>query len=64
MTKIKVRHGESLDQALRRFNKEVLKSGIIQEAKDREHYVKPSEVKRQKNKELKRKLYFERNNNN
>jgi len=31
MTKIKVRHGESLDQALRRFNKEVLKSGIIQE---------------------------------
>lgn len=61
MTKIKVRHGESLDQALRRFNKEVLKSGIIQEAKDREHYVKPSEVKRQKNKELKRKLYFERN---
>jgi len=60
MTKIKVRHGESLDQALRRFNKEVLKSGIIQEAKDREHYVKPSEVKRQKNKELKRKLYFER----
>ncbi len=64
MTKIKVRHGESLDQALRRFNKEVLKSGIIQEAKDREHYVKPSEVKRQKNKELKRKLYFERNNSN
>ncbi len=63
MTKIKVRHGESLDQALRRFNKEVLKSGIIQEAKDREHYVKPSEVKRQKNKELKRKLYFERNKN-
>ena len=58
MTKIKVRHGESLDQALRRFNKEVLKSGIIQEAKDREHYVKPSEVKRQKNKELKRKLYY------
>ncbi|MBW6441509.1 30S ribosomal protein S21 [Patescibacteria group bacterium] len=60
MTKIKVRHGESLDQALRRFNKEVLKSGVIQEAKDREHYVKPSEVKRKKNKELKRKMYFER----
>ena len=61
MTKIKVRHGESLDQALRRFNKEVLKSGLIQEVKDREHYVKPSEVKRKKNKELKRKMYFERN---
>ena len=61
MTKIKVRHGESLDQALRRFNKEVLRAGIIQEAKDREHYVKPSEAKRKKSKELKRKLYFERN---
>lgn len=61
MTKIKVRHGESLDQALRRFNKEVLKSGIIQEMKDREHYSKPSEIKRQKNKELKRKFYLERN---
>lgn len=61
MTKIKVRHGESLDQALRRFNKEVLRSGIIQEVKDREHYLKPSEVKRKKSKELKRKFYFERN---
>ncbi len=60
MTKVKVRHGESLDQALRRFNKEVLKAGIIQEARDREHYVKPSEVKRKRGKELKRKLYFER----
>ena len=61
MTKIKVRHGESLDQALRRFNKEVLKAGIIQEVRDREHYVKPSEVKRKKSKELKRRFHFERN---
>ena len=60
MTKIKVRHGESLDQALRRFNKEVLKSGVIQEARDREHYVKPSEAKRKQKKELKRKIYYER----
>lgn len=60
MTKIKVRHGESLDQALRRFNKEVLKAGILQELKDREHYVKPSEVRRKKSKELKRRIHFER----
>lgn len=60
MTKIKVRHGESLDQALRRFNKEVQRTGILQEVRDREHYVKPSEVKRMKNKELKRKFKFER----
>jgi len=60
MTKIKVRHGESLDQALRRFNKEVQRSGVLQEARDRAHYVKPSEVKREKNKQLKRKFKFER----
>lgn len=61
MTKVKVRHGESLDQALRRFNKEVLKAGILQELKDREHYEKPSEVRRKKSKELKRRFHFERN---
>lgn len=60
MTKIKVRIGESLDQALRRFNKEVLRAGILQEIKDREHYRKPSELKRQKAKDLAKKLYFER----
>lgn len=62
MTKIKVRHGESLEQALRRFNKEVLRAGILQELRDREHYKKPSEIKRQKNKELVRKFYFEKIN--
>ena len=61
MTKVKVRHGESLDQALRRFNKEVLRAGILQELKDREHYVKPSEIKRRKYKELKRRFHLEKN---
>jgi len=60
MTKVKVRHGESLDQALRRFNKEVQRAGILQELRDREHYQKPSELKRQKNKELQRKFKYER----
>lgn len=60
MTKIKVRHGESLEQALRRFNKEVQKAGILQEIKDRERYRKPSEIKRQKAKETAKKIYLER----
>jgi len=62
MTKIKVRNGESLEQALRRFNKEVLRAGILQELRDREYYKKRSEVKREKNKELARKFKFERAN--
>jgi small subunit ribosomal protein S21 len=60
MTKIKVRHGESLDQALRRFNKEVLKAGILKELKRRERYKKPSEVRAEKQKEKARKIYLER----
>ena len=60
MTKIKVRNGESLEQALRRFNREVQRSGILQEVRDRENYRKPSELKRQKAKELARKIYLEK----
>jgi len=56
MTKIKVRHGESLEQALRRFNREVLKAGILKELKRRERFEKPSEVKRMKKKEKIRKI--------
>jgi small subunit ribosomal protein S21 len=60
MTKIKIRNGESLEQALRRFTREVQKSGLLDEVKDRAHYRKPSELKRQKSKELERKFKFEK----
>lgn len=60
MTKVKVRKGESLEQALRRFNREVYKARILQEVKERERYVKPSEIKRQNKKRLARKIYYEK----
>ncbi|OGC46312.1 30S ribosomal protein S21 [candidate division WWE3 bacterium RBG_19FT_COMBO_34_6] len=60
MTKIKVRKGESLEQALRRFNREVHRARILQEVKDRERYRKPSEIRRQKRKELARRIFLER----
>ncbi len=59
MTKIKVRNGESLEQALRRFNREVLRAGILQEARDRERYQKPSELKRAKAKDLAHRIYLD-----
>ena len=62
MTKVKVRKGESLEQALRRFNREVHRARILQEVRDRERYVKPSEVRRQNKKKLARKIYYEKNN--
>ena len=50
MPKTTVRENETLDDALRRFKRQVNKAGIIQEAKKREFYLKPG---------LKRKLKAE-----
>ena len=41
MPKIVVRDNESLDEALRRFKRQVNKACIIQEARKREFYLKP-----------------------
>lgn len=59
MVRIKVRNGESLEQALRRFNKKVSQAQIIKEALTRKEYEKPSQTKRRKNKEKARKIYLE-----
>lgn len=63
MAKVKVRHGESLEQALRRFNREVLKEGILKELRRRERYQKPSEVRAEKMKEKARKIYLDNKRN-
>ena len=46
MTKVVIRDGESLDAALRRFKKDLAKSGVLRDARRHEHYEKPSEKKR------------------
>jgi len=40
------RRNESPERLVKRFNKKVKKMGIIDEAKDRRYYTKPSEKKR------------------
>jgi len=60
MVRIKVRHGESLEQALRRFNKKVIDAEIIKEAVSRSRFEKPSEKKRRKEKEKRRIIALER----
>ena len=40
------RRNESPERLVKRFNKKVKKMGIIDEAKERRHYIKPSEEKR------------------
>lgn len=48
MPGVKVRDGESFEQALRRFKKSVEKAGILSEMRKREHYEKPSVEKKRK----------------
>ena len=55
MTTVIRRDNESLEDALRRFKREVSKVGTLREARRREHYEKPSEVKKMKKAARKRK---------
>ena len=45
MPRVEVKDMESLDDALRRFKRQVSRSGTLAEARKREYYVKPG-VKR------------------
>ncbi len=57
MSQVRIKENESLDNALRRFKRQTAKDGVIQEARKREHYEKPS-VKRKKKSEAARKRKF------
>lgn len=54
MAEVKIGKNESLDNALRRFKRQCQRSGILAEARRREHYEKPS-VRRKKKSEAARK---------
>ncbi|MCF6192458.1 MAG: 30S ribosomal protein S21 [Candidatus Hydrothermae bacterium] len=43
MTGVRLREGESFDSLIKRFRKVVARDGIIQEAKKKSVYEKPSE---------------------
>ena len=57
MAEIKVKEGETLDSALRRFKRATARSGVLTELRKREHYEKPS-VKRKKKSEAARKRKY------
>ncbi len=50
MAKTVVRENESIEDALRRFKRDVSRSGTLAEARKREYYVKPSISKKIKQK--------------
>lgn len=57
MAEIRIRENESLDSALRRFKRDLAKSGVLAEVKKRKHYEKPG-VKRRKKAEAARKRKY------
>ena len=50
----KNRNVEGFDQLLRRFKKQCENAGIVQEVRDRQHFLKPNAIKNQKNQDQKR----------
>lgn len=48
MSKVVVKNNEDLDDALRRFKRQVSRSGTLAEARKREYYVKPTVKRREK----------------
>ena len=54
MAEVRLHDGESLENALRRFKRQVLQEDIIKETKRRSYYLKPGQKKRLKS-ELARK---------
>jgi len=60
LPKIVVQPGMSLEDALKRFNNDVKKSGNLKELRKHEHYSKPGVQKREKIKEAKRNSFKKR----
>ena len=51
---IYVRRGDSVDRAIRRFNKRVKKSGVLEDFIKRKFYEKPSAIRNRRNRLRKR----------
>ncbi|MCA6079285.1 30S ribosomal protein S21 [Candidatus Endomicrobiellum agilis] len=56
MVNVKVREGESIEEAIRRFKRECERNGVMQEIKKREFYKTPSVLKKERLAETKRKI--------
>ena len=57
MAKVIVKENEALDDALRRFKRQVSRNGTLLEARKREYYLKPGLRRKQKSELARRKSY-------
>ncbi len=56
MAQVQVRPNEPLDSALKRFKKALQQTGVLKEAREHEHYEKPSDKKRKAEAARRRKM--------
>ena len=56
MVFVKAQPGDSSDSLIRKFTRKVLSEGLLQDLKKREFYQKPAEVRKEKKRELVRRL--------
>ena len=54
MSEVRVNENETLESALRRFKRKCARAGVLAEIRKREHYEKPSEIKKRKKAEMAR----------
>ena len=57
MPKTVVRENETIEDTLKRFKRDVSRNGTLQEARKREHYLKPSDIKKMKKRAAKKSQY-------
>jgi len=63
MVVVKKKKGESEDRLIARFKKEVLDSGILQEARERSRYKTPSEKRKEQKARIKHLIELEKKRN-
>lgn len=56
MVYVKAQPGDTSDSLIRKFTRKVLSEGILQDLKKREFYQKPAELRKEKKKEIARKI--------
>lgn len=57
MIVVKAQPGDTSDSLIRKFSKKVISEGILQELKKKEFYQKPSELRKEKAKQMRRKKF-------
>lgn len=57
---VKAQPGDTSDSLIRKFSKKVISEGILQELKKKEFYQKPSELRKEKAKQLKNRKFKNR----